>query len=83
MRVRARPECDKTLALRVPGTTASDQAAAVWHWLRFGEHSPWAAEMISPALALRLGTDPEACLLLRLGGNAAFVRAARDAVGAL
>jgi glycolate oxidase FAD binding subunit len=76
VRLRARPEVDRTLAVEVDG------AAGAWSWLRQSDYTPLAAELVSPALASRLSL-PGSCLLVRLGGNAAFVRAAGDAAGAL
>jgi glycolate oxidase FAD binding subunit len=76
VRLRARPEVESTLAVEV------DSANAAWSWLRQSEYTPLAAELLSPALASRLSI-PGACLLVRLGGNAAFVRAAGDAAATL
>jgi glycolate oxidase FAD binding subunit len=76
VRLRARPEVDRTLAVEVDG------AHTAWSWLRQSEYTPLAAELLSPALAARLSL-PGSSLLVRLGGNAAFVRAAGDAAAAL
>lgn len=76
VRLRARPEVESTLAVD------ADSAGAAWGWLRQSQYTPLAAELLSPALASRLSI-PRACLLVRLGGNAAFVRAAGDAAAAL
>ena len=76
VRLRARPEVDRTFAVDV------DNAHSAWNWLRLSEYTPLAAELVSPALATRLSL-PGACLLVRLGGNAAYVRAAGDAAAAL
>jgi glycolate oxidase FAD binding subunit len=76
VRLRARPEVDRTLALE----TRADDA---WRWLRASEYSPLAAELLTPAIAQALGFGSGATLLLRLGGNAAFVRAASESVAAL
>ncbi|MDB4890953.1 MAG: linked oxidase protein, partial [Gemmatimonadetes bacterium] len=51
-------------------------------WLRQSEYTPLAAELVSPALASRLSLTG-ARLLVRIGGNAAFVRAAGDAAASL
>lgn len=78
MRLRALPEVDRTLAV--------DAAAGdAWRWLRDSEYTPMAAELLSPGLAagVGVGAGAAATLLLRLGGNAAHVRAAADAAGAL
>jgi FAD/FMN-containing dehydrogenase len=50
--------------------------------LRRSEYTPLAAELISPALARHLELDG-ASLLIRLGGNETFVRAANEAMTAL
>ncbi len=76
VRLRARPEDDRTLAVEV------DSAGTAWSWLRQSDYTPLAAELLSPALSARLSLGG-LCLLVRLGGNAAFVRAAGDAVTAL
>lgn len=76
VRLRARPEDDRTLAVEVDG------AGSAWSWLRQSEYTPLAAELLSPALARRLSL-PGSCLLVRMGGNAAFVRAAGDAAASL
>jgi glycolate oxidase FAD binding subunit len=80
VRLRARPDVDRTLALE---TTADD----AWRWLRASEYSPIAAELLTPAIARALGVggggDASATLLLRLGGNAALMRAATESAGAL
>ena len=70
VRLRARPEIDRTLALaRVgPSETAADVAAG----FRTAAMEPLAAELLNPALATRLGVTAtgSSVLLLRLGGNA-------------
>lgn len=76
VRLRARPEVDHTVAVEVDG------AGAAWRWLRQSDYTPLAAELLSPVLAARLSMA-SSCLLVRLGGNAAFVRAASDAAAAL
>jgi glycolate oxidase FAD binding subunit len=76
VRLRAKPEDDRTLAVEIPN------ANAAWSWLRQSEYTPLAAELISSSLAKRLSL-PDSCLLVRLGGNATFVRAAGDAAAAL
>jgi FAD/FMN-containing dehydrogenase len=46
----------------------------------------FSAELVSPSLARRLtgmSGSPDACLLVRLGGNTSFVRAAKSTVTAL
>jgi glycolate oxidase FAD binding subunit len=76
VRLRARPEVDRTVAVEF------GDAHAVWNWLRLSEYTPLSAELLSPVMATKLSLSG-AGLLVRLGGNAAFVRAAGDAVAAL
>jgi glycolate oxidase FAD binding subunit len=82
VRLRARPEVDRTLAIAAEG--AGDAfCSAAWQWLRASPYAPLAAEMISAALASRLGLEGRTLLLVRLGGNEAFVRAAQESVATL
>lgn len=83
VRLRARPEEDVTLAVSVGGLSAANVAELAWRWTRESEYKPFAAELLSPSLARRLTGSPDARLLVRLGGNTSFVRAARSAVAAL
>ena len=83
VRLRARPEVDVTHAVRVTPSSANTVGALAWRWTRDTEFKPLVAELLSPALALRITGSSEALLLVRLGGNAAFVRAALSALGAL
>jgi glycolate oxidase FAD binding subunit len=76
VRLRARPEVDRTFAVEV---SASD----AWAWLRGSEYTPMAAELVSPALGALLGTGSGAMLLVRLGGNEPLVRAAAGSLVAL
>ncbi|MEO8335749.1 MAG: FAD-binding protein [bacterium] len=76
VRLRARPVEDRTVAVEV------ESAAAAWSWQRQSEYMPLAAELLSPALARRVSL-PGSCLLVRVGGNADFVRAAGDAAASL
>lgn len=71
LRLRALPVVDRTLAIEC-------SADAARHWLRTAEYAPMAAELLSPALARTLGVGEAVTLLLRIGGNDAFVRAAVD-----
>jgi glycolate oxidase FAD binding subunit len=75
LRLRARPAMDVTLAL----TGAQDEALRAF---ARGPLAPLGMASLSAEDASMLGV-PEARTLLRLGGNAAMVRAARDAAGAL
>jgi glycolate oxidase FAD binding subunit len=83
VRLRARPKVDRTLFVRVGGKSQDAIATAAWRWVREGDYRPLAAELLSPSLARRLGGDGDAQLLVRLGGNAAFVRAAADSVASV
>ena len=83
VRLRARPEEDVTLAVRVDASNAAGAGERAWRWTRESEFRPLAVELVSPSLAGRLTGSEEARLLVRLGGNASFVRAARSAVAAL
>jgi hypothetical protein len=76
VRLRARPTTECTLAVDASAETA-------WRWLRAADISPLAAELLSPALARSLSAGDGPTLLLRFGGNEAFMRAARDAAAAL
>lgn len=83
VRLRARPEEDVTLAVRVDASSAAGAGERAWRWTRESDFRPLAVELVSPSLAGRLTGSEEARLLVRLGGNASFVRAARGAVAAL
>jgi glycolate oxidase FAD binding subunit len=84
VRLRARPEVDRTLAVVADGG-ADAFCSAAWQWLRASPLSPLAAELCSATLASRLGLEGggRALLLVRLGGNEAFVRAAEQSVASL
>ena len=86
VRLRARAEEDVTLAVSPGGASVTGAAELAWRWSRECEHEPFAAELVSPSLARRLtglSDSPDARLLVRLGGNTSFVRAARSGVAAL
>lgn len=76
MRLRALPETELTFAVDC-------DASSAWHWLRASEITPYAAEMLSPAVARTLGLGERQTLLLRVGGNAALVETARRSAAAL
>ena len=82
VRLRARPEVDRTLAVSVDGTDeqACDVAA---RWLRATPYRPLAMELCSATMSERLGLERRTLLLVRLGGNEAMVRAAERAVAEL
>jgi glycolate oxidase FAD binding subunit len=83
VRLRARPEVERTLAVTVHSEDGDGPAGAAWRWLRASPFTPLAAELCSTALAVQLGASDRPMLLLRLGGNAAFVRAAEQSVATL
>ncbi|MFL5607042.1 MAG: FAD-binding oxidoreductase [Gemmatimonadaceae bacterium] len=76
VRLRARPEVDRTLALEA-------RAEDAWGWLRAATFSPLAAELLSPAVARGMGVGANATLLLRIGGNAGLARAAAESAATL
>ncbi|HEU4721215.1 MAG TPA: FAD-binding protein [Gemmatimonadaceae bacterium] len=82
VRLRARPQLDRTLAvvLEDDDDRAGDDAA---RWLRSTPYRPLAVELCSPTLAERVGLERRTLLLVRIGGNEALVRAAERAVGEL
>jgi len=82
VRLRARPELDRTLAIAAEGEGDAFSSAA-WQWLRRSPCAPLAAELCSATLAARLGLEGRPVLLVRLGGNEPFVRAAEQSVAAL
>jgi glycolate oxidase FAD binding subunit len=82
VRLRARPQVDRTLAVSIEGTDerACNEAA---HWLRATPYRPLAAELCSAAMCARIGLERRALLLVRLGGNEPLVRAAERAMSEL
>lgn len=79
VRLRARPEVDRTLAVALE----TEPAETLWRWLRESEFTPLAAELLSPSLSAALAVGTGSVALVRLGGNHSLVRAASDAVGTL
>jgi glycolate oxidase FAD binding subunit len=82
VRLRARPEVDRTLAVSLAGEPDAACAAA-FRWLRSTPFTPLAAELCSASMATRIGIDDEGVLLIRLGGNEPLVRAAERSVAEL
>ncbi|HKP15028.1 MAG TPA: hypothetical protein VJT85_03160, partial [Gemmatimonadaceae bacterium] len=82
VRLRARPELDRTVAVAMDGTDerTCDDAA---RWLRATPYRPLAAELCSATMSDRIGLERRALLLVRLGGNEAFVRSAESDVAEL
>jgi glycolate oxidase FAD binding subunit len=82
VRLRARPEVDRTLAVSLDGT--EDQLCdAAGHWLRSTPYRPLAMELCSATMSERIGLEGRTLLLVRLGGNEAMVRAAEHEVAEL
>jgi glycolate oxidase FAD binding subunit len=81
LRLRAKPAVDETWAVPLDADDASlpERMDAFSR----GRTPPIACETIDAPLASRLGLDARTHLLVRLGGNAAFVAAARAAVATL
>lgn len=82
VRLRARPPAEAHVAVAVPDERP-DAIAALAAAVRGLHAEPYAAELVSAPLAASLGLAPRMALLVRLGGNAAAVSAARDAIAAL
>jgi glycolate oxidase FAD binding subunit len=82
VRLRARPEVDRTLAIESDGAPEEFSSAA-WSWLRTSPFTPLAAELCSVALARVLGVGDRSVFIVRLGGNAQLVRSAQQAVAEL
>jgi glycolate oxidase FAD binding subunit len=82
VRLRARPEVDRTLAVALGGSGARACDDAV-RWLRTSPYRPLAAELCSPSMSERLGLERRVLLVVRLGGNETLVRAAESAVAEL
>jgi glycolate oxidase FAD binding subunit len=76
VRLRALPEVDRTLVVDA-------NAADAWRWLRASEFVPLAAELVSSSVADALGAGDRPTLLVRLGGNEAYVNAARESASSL
>jgi glycolate oxidase FAD binding subunit len=82
VRLRARPEVDRTLAVALNDADARGCDDAV-HWLRATPYRPLAAELCSATMSERIGLERRTLLLVRLGGNEPLVRAAERAVAEL
>ncbi|MDB4881519.1 MAG: linked oxidase protein [Gemmatimonadetes bacterium] len=82
VRLRAKPEVDRTLAIEME-SSADGPATRAWRWLRASPFTPLAAELCSANLARMLGIADGDVLLVRLGGNARLVRSAQQAVAEL
>ena len=80
VRLRALPAVDETYALGVDDRP--EQLERLIASLRVASVAPFAWELLSPALAARIPGRRATILLVRLGGNAASVRAQRAVLGA-
>jgi glycolate oxidase FAD binding subunit len=81
MRLRARPKSDETWALAIDrsDTAATDRLRAFEH----GPYTPLASRRLDTAVCDGLGLAARDTVLVRLGGNATFVAASRDALRAI
>jgi glycolate oxidase FAD binding subunit len=82
VRLRARPEVDHTIAIALENGDARRCEDAA-RWLRSTAFRPLAAELCSAVLAERIGLEPVAMLLVRVGGNEPLVHATERALGEL
>ena len=83
VRLRARPERDRTMIVIIDESSPANVAHSAWRWLRASDFTPLSAELLSPALAAKLGFERRACLAVRLGGNEAYVHGAAEALARL
>jgi len=82
MRLRARPECERTVALHVPRDPRA--LGAVLRALRNAPITPIAMELVDPGLARSLGSTHDGpSVVVRLAGNVTSVAAQSDAVATL
>jgi glycolate oxidase FAD binding subunit len=82
VRLRALPEADETVALSVRDDSEAALRALLAR-VQGVQAAPWALELLSPALAARLGVAGHPALVARLAGNGDSVRAQRAAFAAL
>jgi glycolate oxidase FAD binding subunit len=82
VRLRALPEADETVALAVRDDAESALRALLAR-VQSAKAAPWALELLSPALAARLGIAAHGALVARLAGNSESVRAQRTVFAAL
>lgn len=75
LRLRARPAVDRTFVVTATGSGAASRLTALGR----GAIAPLACELLGDATATALGL-PASSALVRLGGNAALVAAARGAL---
>lgn len=82
VRLRARPEVDRSIAVALDGTDEATCADAA-RWVRTTPYRPLAAELCSATMSQRLGLERRSLLLVRFGGNETLVHAAEGAVAEL
>jgi glycolate oxidase FAD binding subunit len=80
LRLRAKPEVERTVAVPFGGT--SDDAQTIRRRLQELPATPFCAELVNAALAKVLGLGDGPLLLVRLGGNEPAVRAQIDSLAA-
>ncbi|HUO51992.1 MAG TPA: FAD-binding protein, partial [Gemmatimonadaceae bacterium] len=77
VRLRAMPEADETVAVGLGARDADGAIGGLLKYLRAAPVAPVAMEVLSPALAARLGVANRTVALVRLAGNAESVDAER------
>jgi glycolate oxidase FAD binding subunit len=82
VRLRSRPKVDETWALgmEIPGDAAARDRLQAFER---GPYAPLASRALDAAACDRLGLAARSAVLIRLGGNASFVAASRNAVRTL
>lgn len=73
VRLRALPETEESIAIAVRDDSTADCAALLTR-IRETPVAPWCLELLSPALAARLGVASRTVLIARLAGNAESVQ---------
>jgi glycolate oxidase FAD binding subunit len=81
VRVRARPEAEETVALKLPAER--DALATLLSTIRAAMVEPLAAELLSPVCARRVGLGADGVLLVRLAGNTVGVNDQRATLAKL
>ena len=81
VRLRARPAVDESWAVTVDSSRAENESRV--HAFTRGPFAPLAGERLDAASVAALGLPHNARLLIRLGGNAQLVAAARQAIRSL
>ena len=81
VRLRARPEVDRTVVVPLPAERiAAERAIAA---LRVAPIAPLALQIVGASLAARLGIDAADAIVARLGGNEESIRAQYGALSAM